>query len=749
MHLKKALSLFVLFTALLHTPAPAATLQIPLRQLAPVQDYRLRGSMDTYTFTLPIPERWQVKKASLHFAYVNSSALIPLNSRLVFTFNGQPLAQVRLNPDTPQGEVVVPIPGSLFKTGYNPCSFSVSQHYTIEECEDPFSPELWTWLKLNDAHFEFEVEPLPAPARVSAINDFLFDPRNIFDTRANLVLPDLKPNHLQAAALVASGISLRYEYRVPEVALADALSPGVDNILIALRRDLPAVLPQPLQLEEGPVIALRPLPERKTGPNGTAEWVQNPANVLVVVTGKDEAELLMAAQAFASLSYPLPGSPTTRISNFTLPEIQARMIQRGLLPDRTYSFASLGSATSEFRGMSAPRLNLDLRLASDLYFSPNKFTSVILHMAYGAMMRSDSVLNIRLNGKFVSGVRLDNPRGDYFRDYRVDIPLAAFKPGANQLSFEAVLTPLHTDKCTLIQTENLRLTIFNDSKVMLPDVPHWIKMPQIGVFFQDAFPMARWPDMREAAVAVTETSRAAAGAALNLVALGAQKVGYPPFGLSWFLGPETPQLPKDLIVAGSMPTLPKELLDRAPIAGIDPLALSLPQLERPTPRPEVPTRFWGQAGEAAPESPRNLADLRAASPAQGEFTGNLGPGRAALMQFRHPAAPDRTVLMLTADTAAELLAGSRALWEPAVQAASDGDLVLVHLQPPEATAKASLVGPSYFVGNPGRIPGAQNFINTHPLLSLAALLALLLLLGLVIYKLVKRRRKRRLDQSHA
>jgi hypothetical protein len=587
------------------------------------------------------------------------------------------------------------------------------------------------------------------PARVSAINNFLFDPRNIFDTRVNLVVSALTPGHLQAAALVASGIGLRYEYRVPEVTLAETLNPGVDNILIAVRRDLERLLPEPTRLEEGPVIAVRPLPERKTGPSGQVEWVHSPGHALVVVTGKDETELLTAAQAFAALSYPLPGSPTTRISGLSLPEIHERMIQRGLLPDQTYSFASLGAPTSEFRGMSPPRLNLELRLPSDLYFSPNRFTSIILHMAYDAMMRSDSVLNIRLNGKFVAGVRLDNPRGDYFRDYRVDIPLVALKPGSNQLSFEAVLTPLHTDKCTLVQTENLRLTIFGDSKVVLPDAPHWIKMPQLGVFFQDAFPINRWPDMREAAVALTETSYAAAGAAVNLVSLGAQKIGYPPFGLSWILSADPRTSPKDIMVIGSLRSLPKELLSRAPIAGVDPFRLSLPQLDRPRPRPAEPTRFWAPAGEPAADTPSHLADLRATSPVQGDFTGSLGPGRAALMQFRHPESSDRTIFVLTADSAGDLLAGSRAIWEPAVQAASDGDLVLLNLERPDYTASASLIGPSYFVGNPGRVPGAQNFINTHPVLSLAALLAVLFLLGLVIYKLLKHRRRRRLEQSHA
>jgi len=149
----KMLLISCLFATLFLDTAAAATLRIPLKKIAPVQDHQLRGSMDNYNFTIPIPERWKVIKATLHFSYVNSSALIPRTSRLVFTVHEQPLAQVRLNPDTPEGDVIVPISGSLLKTGYNPCSFWISQHYTDEQCEHPFAPELWTWLKLGEAYF--------------------------------------------------------------------------------------------------------------------------------------------------------------------------------------------------------------------------------------------------------------------------------------------------------------------------------------------------------------------------------------------------------------------------------------------------------------------------------------------------------------------------------------------------------------------------------------------------------------------
>ncbi|HEX5680992.1 MAG TPA: cellulose biosynthesis cyclic di-GMP-binding regulatory protein BcsB [Desulfobacterales bacterium] len=748
MRLLKALMVLGFFLVLAVDASATATLRLPLKKIAPVQDHQLRGTMDSYSFTVPVPARWSVLKATLHFSYVNSSALIPRTSRLTFTVHDQPLAQVRLNPDTPEGEVTVPIPGSLLKTGYNPCNFWVSQHYTDEQCEDPFAPELWTWLKLGEAYLVFELEPVSVPKRVSAIADFLFDPRNIFDTRVNLVIPELSPGYLKAASLAAAGIALRYDYRTPELVLSQTLRPGMDNIVIAARKDLPALVPGEPAGADGPVIAVRHLPETKNAPGpGQPDVLENPHRALVVISAKDEAELETACAAFASLSYPLPDSPSTRMAALKLPEVGEHMLQKGLQPGRSYTLASLGKRTTEFRKISPPQLDVALRLPSDLYLSPNTFVSVILHMAYDAAMRSDSVLNVKINGKFISGVHLDNPKGNYFKGYRVDLPLSSFKQGMNWLSFEAELTPLHTDKCTLIQTENLRLTIFEDSMVVLPEVPYWIKMPQLDLFFQDAFPMGRWPDLREAAVVLTEKNLAAANAALNVVALSSQKIGFPPFGLSWLTSYEPGNTRKDLLIVGVLPSLPTSVIEKAPLAGIDSLRLSFPQMLRPEPRPAAPIDFWPKADAPQQQMPPNLSDVNAASPVRADLSGTLGPGRTALMQFQHPDAAERTVMILTAGIAADLLAGSKTLWDPIVQGGCQGDLFVVNLDKPEPETLAHLIGPSYYLGNPGRMPAVQNFINTHPVLSLAALSVILLALCGLILKLLKRRREQRLNPS--
>ena len=742
--------LLAMLTIVWQLPALAVEQKMLLRKIAPVGDVQLRGTKDAYSFSLPIPRRWRVKQAEFHFSYVNSSALLPLNSRLVFRIHGRPLAQIRLNPNAPEGEVSVQIPGDLLKEGYNPCLFSVAQHYTIEECEDPFSPELWTWLNLSKAYFVFDLEPVPVPERVSAITDFIFDPRNIFDSRINLVIPKLSEPYARLAMLTGAGVALRYEYRQPMFSLSEKVQEHQDNIIIGTTQDLKDLLPVKMALRPGANITVGPM--KKTSPEadllpGTVET--DPAHALITLSGASLEELDRAVKAFAALSYSFPDSATTTINKLDLPVVEPHMIQKGLAPGKSYELDSLGMPTTVFRGMASPARGVDLRLPSDLYLTPNRFASIVLHMAYDAAMRSDSVLNIRLNGKFISGIPLDNPQGDYFKGYKIDIPLSSFAPGMNRMEFEAVLTPLHTDKCTLIQTENLRLIIYEDSKILIPEVPHWIKMPKLEVFFQDAFPFGSWPDMRDTTVMVTDQTLSAAAAAVNMVALSAQKIGYPPFGIKTAFEPGKTSADANLLIVGPLSTIPESISGKAPLSGFDPGTVTQPNMERPRENSAKPLDFKSLTFGDISAAPQNRSDSSQFSPVKGSMTGRLGSGRAVLMQMQHPTEADRTVMILSASTNSDVEDGSRVLWEPAVQASCNGDLTLVDFTTEERSATSVQIGPNYYLGSPGPVPGFQNLINNHPFKALAVLLVLLLLLCLLILRHLSKRRQKRVSATNA
>ena len=93
--------------------------------------------------------------------------------------------------------------------------------------------------------------------------------------------------------------------------------------------------------------------------------------------------------------------------------------------------------------------------------------------------------------------------------------------------------------------------------------------------------------------------------------------------------------------------------------------------------------------------------------------------------------------------------GSQALWESSVQANCTGDLALIDFSTEDHTATSLQIGPNYYLGTPGAVPGFQNMINNHPFKALAVLLGLLLLLCLMILRLLRKRRQKRVNATNA
>jgi hypothetical protein len=132
----------------------------------------------------------------------------------------------------------------------------------------------------------------------------------------------------------------------------------------------------------------------------------------------------------------------------------------------------------------------------------------------------------------------------------------------------------------MIQTGTLRLTLFDDSIFSLPAIDQWIEMPQLKAFMTDGFPFGRFPDMRNTMIAVPDKTRQSFLAALNLVALAAQKAGFPPLEASWHLTPpETSD--KNMLLVSTADTIPNRYSTRAPLDLSSSGALRYPHLTRP------------------------------------------------------------------------------------------------------------------------------------------------------------------------
>jgi len=324
-------------------PDGTYTVKLPLTSLAPVSPTTLRGTTGAYSFTLPIPERWEVKNASLSFGYVNSSSLVARLSRLSFLVGGKVLGQIELRPESPRGKVEIPIPGAQLTPGYNECTFSVAQSYTEEFCQDSSHPSLWTSLELDTASVEITYALKPVPQKLSALSGYLFDPRCFLGGEVNIVLPEFSEDTVRLAILAASGVALRLDYQAVRLSVGQELKPGVDNIVIGdapfvkklLGARAPKIGDSTLALIPGEVYDKPGLPDLQTA---------------VIVLSGMAGGVEKAVRAFSYLTYPFPDEPAAELGQVTDPDVATLESGKSLSRDKEYTLRSLGYVTRTVRG---------------------------------------------------------------------------------------------------------------------------------------------------------------------------------------------------------------------------------------------------------------------------------------------------------------------------------------------------------------------------------------------------------------
>lgn len=736
----------LLFFGAFALPLPAqerVKLKVPLTRLAPVQTTRLQGHSAGHWVKLPIPERWEIEKATLHFSYVNSTALISRTSRLIVLLNGRPLAQVTLQAQSPVGDVAVILPPRLLKPGYQDLEFNVIQHYTLD-CEDPTAPEMWTVLELDKSYLDFEYRLKPVPLQLKAVSNFLFDSRLSGDNRVHLVIEELSPEEAELAGLIASGLAVRFDYRPVVFSVSQTLQPRMDNVLIGEAKFVKSVLGERSPEVKGAFLSLMPLPVKEEG--GARRGLSDAGHALIVVAGEKPEQVRDAARTLASVSFPYPGTASMEVKEIRFPPVEESRGKTLLAPGEKYAFQTLGFETTTFRGMRPGSRSLELRIPSHFMAKSNDFFWVSLHMAYGSGMRKDSVLNVFFNEKYISSIFLENPQGGIFRNYQIPIPAYQMKRGRNTLTFSPALTPLITGWCEYIQTENLLLTIFGDSSLRLPPMASWVDLPRMELFFQDGFPFTRWPDGRDTVIFLAEKSMNTLSAALNLLAISSQKIGYPAFGARFtFDAPKEPN--REILAVGPAAQIPQDLLKAAPVRFSRDGSISYPQLKKADPESRdedswirrLLSRFI-----SPPAVERTLSPPRAAFSRQ---VSGLGGEKALFSQFQSPYQIGRSVVLLSAASSQDLLRGAVMMWEPVVQGRIAGDLAILELTYPEFQVASTELGSKYYVGERGPVSRLSSLLYTYPWLFLGLLAVAFIILGYAIYHLLKRQRRKRIGHE--
>lgn len=787
----KKILMGILILSCFTSTVKAEVLKIPLHKISPIGTVDLKCVTAEYSITIPIPERWEVKKASISFKYVNSSGLLAGKSRMVIKLNKFPLAQIKLNPLATEGAVDMPIPALLLKPGYNELIFSVSQHYTME-CENPCAEDLWTTLKLDEGFLEIEYDPKPVPLKLSTISNFLFDPKTFPYGEVNIVIENFSSEAVTVASIAASGIARRFDYKKVLFTVSEDIKPGYDNILVGRKEFVKKFLGQrdvEIDTEKiiGPYLKIMHMPAEEikkdeeetdiymrakgnvvnvrekplltadvvvtlkqgdkieklkqegdwiyadTG-KGAKGWIHNnlleeveiveeekdtiekdPTHVLVVVSGVDFDHVKLAAETMSIMSLPYPDTSELIAMEFTVPDIALYGGRLVLTPDKKYDFKTLNVGSQTFKGINPTPKDITFRLPADFLIKENEYAELILHFSYGAGMRSDSALNILLNDKAVRAIHLDNPDGDLIEGYRLTIPTHLFKPGTNTIKIKPVMTPSVTKNCEYMQTENLFFTVFQNSSLYIPPMPHFVKLPKIELFILNGFPFTRWPDAHEAMVYITNSDPDVIASAFNVIGLITQKNGYPLLALK--ISFENPvDWTGELIIIGDVNTIPESYKEITPL-----------KLTKTTVVPYPVVRSW--KGEASMAFSKQVSEISA--------------NRGFMMEFQSPFVEGRTILLITAHSTKDLLVLSEALIEPVVQGAIKGDVVMIDLTPPDYNVSALDIGQKYFTGKSGKVSKLDFYLQSYPYIYQLALGFIILFITSIGFYFLMRHRKRR------
>ncbi len=715
--------------------APATTLPMrqsraTLKDLGIDYEITLRGIQGTAGVPFSVRSDQVVQRASLHLKYSYSPALLPDLSHLKVTVNGVTVATVPVPAEDAGRELERDIDiDPRLVTDYNRLNLQLIGHYT-RDCEDPDHTSLWANID-RSSYLELGWAPLALTDDLSLLPVPFFDPR---DT-GRLVLPFVfagRPAHpvLQSAGIVSSWFGALAGYRGARFpAFLDALPLEGSAVVVATGRNPPAGLQFP-ELR-GPTVAV------VANPN-------DPQGKLLLVLGRDEEELRVAASALA-LGTPLSGSVAT-IDGFKDAAPRKPYDAPNWVPsDRPVRFAELVEDTSELNvaGYHPDLVRIGLQLPPDLFVWRKEGIPLQLNYRYTLPEGADkSALNVSINDAFVTTLPLNGtvyesslsrqalhrlkPRGKMPIRQPLVLPTGPFSANS-QLRFHFFFDRPQAGACKNTFPD-VSAAIDDDSTLDLSGFHHFIAMPNLAAFGNAGFPFTRMADLAETALVMPDNAGADdIGNALTLFGRLGAASGYPALRNQVIGATQVEEFAdRDLLLLGSRRTQP--LFER--------WAGHLPIGEGAEGR-----RFrlsdWAYGKLPAFFSPDGR---RTDLPTTAEVTVRPGPGDVVLMGFESPLREGRSVVAVLADDPGQVGRLFQAWFDPALLAKFQGSVVLL-----QGEKLLSLQGnQTYHVGRLPPLVAAQWFFGHSPVWLGVLLVAVALVLALIARWLLRWRARRRL-----
>ncbi|WP_046236366.1 cellulose biosynthesis cyclic di-GMP-binding regulatory protein BcsB [Pseudomonas syringae pv. coryli] len=704
---------------------------VTLQQLGRNYPMNLRGVEATDSVNFNVRADQVVTGASLSLSYSYSPALLADLSQINVMINDEVAATLPLPKDgagKPQTQVIE-IPPQMI-TEFNRLSLQFIGHYTMS-CEDPKHSSLWARIN-NDTRLDIRVTPFALPNDLAILPLPFFDRRD--DRNVNLpVVMGAAPDNatLEAAGALASWIgAAKTRSRMASFPAHFNELPAKGNALVLLKGDGPLqlgalMMPAP----KGPTLTM------VTHPN-------DPNSKLLVITGRDSAELKRAVNALVVGGQSLVGSSALIERVDMLAPRKPYDAPNWLPSDRPIKLGELMPANKlNVSGYDPGDITVPLNLPPDLFSWREDGVPLTLKYRYTPQERSNnSSIMVSLNDTLIKAEplpsienlnnsivsRLTGGDDTISREAHVYLPLnsAALQ---SRMQLRYMFDYLKQGECGDIIIDNMRGSIDPESTLDFSGYDHFMAMPNLGVFKDSGFPFTRLADLSQTAVVLADQPSAEdVSAYLSVLGRFGESTGYPATGVSVIKAAQIASAAdKDILVmsSGSDQPLLKQWADRLPISGnaqqqgfeLSDLAFRL--------------RDW-----MSPDPDENQRRARVAMAFSSDVRSTFLTG------FESPLHKGRSVVLISSGQPGGMSDVARAL------SSSDkvqGSLVVVRGDSVEALVAEQ----KYYVGDLGPLKYVQWLMSRNVLWLLLVLAVGVVLVTGVAYLTLRSLAKRRLEQE--
>lgn len=711
-------------------PAPVRSLDQSFEQMSSTPGtLSLRGNAPDGQADFTVRRDEVVTKASLDLDFTPSPSLLPLISQIKVYLNDELMGVTALTKEQMGERSHVRIAlDPRYAKDFNRLKVSFVGHYQ-NVCENPASDTLW--LNVNrDSKLSLQLQTLPVR------NELSFFPMPFLDVRDNkkLTLPmvfsgEVPLEQQQAAAVLASWFGAKAQWRGQQFPVLIDKLPDSNGVVFATNEQRPAFLADYPKVK-GPTIDMISSPD-------------NPYVKLLLILGRDQQDLLMAAKGLAQGDVLLRGQSVQVDEVKSLSPRQPYDAPNWVRLDRKMRFDELTDYQGQLQatGRRLWPLSMTLRLPPDLYLlGANGIKADLKYHHTAPIMRDGSRLDVAVNGQFMKSFQL--APGESKNEQLLTLPLwfagddqarTLRMPGlkttqVNNLSFtfeyaQESMGGNANGRCDLVLPPAHQVRIDDSSTIDFTGYRHFIEMPDLKAFANAGFPFSRMADLADTQVVMpAKPHPAQLTTLLNTVGAIGAETGYPALSLRIVNDWEQARGEDlDTLLIGS---LPKEFQQ-----GTEPDALL------------ATTSSWVNQPhrEYRDDLLSTLADRE--PQARVGMSGNLAI--AAILGLQSPTHDQRSLVAMLADGPAGVTLLNDTLQNAALRSQVAGSVAIIR----ESGVKSLAVGERYEVGYLPWWERVWQLFANYPLRLAGLTLLCMLVLGWGLRVLLAGASRRRLKED--